>query len=132
MKNNLIKNVLIMGIALCLCGQSFAVRQFHHPEQFIKKLQGDKQAGKKIYRQFCQLCHAINPQIDVGAPRIGVSEDWQHRMKQGLNTMLRNIDNGMNAMPARGGCFECSDEQLKAAIKYMLAPRVEEKKNTKE
>ena len=122
MKVTLTKTILVAGIYFC--SNSFTVaqqtREFHHPQQFVEGLQGDKQAGKKIYQQFCQVCHAISPQVNVGAPRIGVEADWQIRRKQSINKMLINIDNGMTTMPARGGCFECSDEQLKAAIEYML------------
>jgi cytochrome c5 len=94
--------------------------QFHHPEAFIKKVSGKKDAGKKIYKQFCAMCHANNPLINLGAPTIRVKKDWIERMKQGIDKMLVKIDSGLNAMPPRGGCFECSDDDLKAAIVYML------------
>jgi|GEM_PF-4218619 len=92
----------------------------HHPEEFLKSIQNDPEAGKKIYQQFCSTCHDKNPSIDLGAPRIGVHRDWDTRMKNGLDGLLTVTQVGLNQMPARGGCFECSDAQLKAAIIYML------------
>jgi len=37
-----------------------------------------------------------------------------------MDTLLKMTIQGVGAMPARGGCFECSDGQLKEAIIYML------------
>lgn len=92
----------------------------HHPEQFIQSIQNDPEAGKKIYQQFCSTCHAQKPSINLGAPRIGVMADWQDRMKKGLDGLLNVTTVGINQMPPRGGCFECSDAELKQAIVYML------------
>jgi cytochrome c5 len=92
----------------------------HHPEKFIQSIQNDPDAGKKIYQQFCSTCHAKNPEISVGAPRIGVQKDWKNRLKKGVDGLLTVTVAGINQMPSRGGCFECNDAQLKAAIVYML------------
>ena len=91
----------------------------HNPEEFIARVSGTPDAGKQIYGQFCVSCHAKDPMISLGAPRFRDKADWQARNKKGIDAMLANIANGFNAMPARGGCFECSDDDLKAAIKYM-------------
>jgi cytochrome c5 len=96
------------------------ITQRHHPEAFIHSIQNDPAAGKKIYQQFCSTCHAEHPAISVGAPRIGKPSDWRQRMKKGLDGMLAVTTTGIRQMPPRGGCFECSDDQLKAAIQYML------------
>lgn len=92
----------------------------HHPEAFVQSIQQDPEAGKKVYAQFCATCHAKNPSIDIGAPRIGVKKDWEKRMQKGLDGLTTVAIAGLNQMPPRGGCFECSDAQLKAAIVYML------------
>lgn len=92
----------------------------HHPEAFVQSIQQGPEAGKKIYTQFCATCHAQNPSIEVGAPHIGVKKDWAPRMKKGLDGLTTVAIAGLNQMPPRGGCFECSDAQLKAAIIYML------------
>ena len=92
----------------------------HKPTDFIKSLDQDPETGKKVYQAFCGLCHDIKPSIPVGAPRFGVMEDWAKRMGKGLDEIYKNLDEGIGAMPARGGCFECTDEMLKSAMIYMM------------
>jgi len=92
----------------------------HHPQIFLKKIEGTKDEGQQIVRHYCSQCHAVKPLIPLGAPRIGVLSDWAPRMKQGMAILLKHTDEGINAMPARGGCFECSDRQLKLAVLAML------------
>jgi cytochrome c5 len=58
--------------------------------------------------------------IDVNAPRLGDKKAWLMRQKLGLTNLLKITVNGKGAMPARGGCFECSDKQLLMAIQYIL------------
>ncbi len=92
----------------------------HHPQDFLQSIQNSPHEGEKIVQHFCANCHAEKPLIQLGAPRIGCTEDWKLRVKQGLDMLLKHTTEGVNAMPARGGCFECTDEQLKLAIEAML------------
>jgi cytochrome c5 len=108
------------GLLLFSCGL-FA--ETHHPEDFLKSIAGKPQAGRAIVEHFCSVCHSPNPQIQLGAPRQGMASDWQPRLKQGSRALFEHTDMGMGAMPPRGGCFECTDEQLKAAIDYLVAPK---------
>lgn len=92
----------------------------HHPQEFVQGLKDDPHAGEKIYQQFCSNCHAQKPIIPVGAPAIGDEKAWVKRLSKGQKTLLENTLNGYGVMPARGGCFECSDEQIQMAINYIL------------
>lgn len=92
----------------------------HHPQEFLKKIRGTEQEGTKIVEHYCANCHAEKPLIAIGAPRIGQRSDWESRMSLGISGLFRHTDEGLNAMPPRGGCFECSDKQLILAIKAML------------
>jgi len=92
----------------------------HYPTLFVDQLKGDPQAGEKIYTQYCSSCHNSQPVIDVKAPRMGDAQAWLKLRKLGVDTLLNTTISGKAAMPARGGCFECSDEQLQATIEYML------------
>ncbi|KTC89700.1 c-type cytochrome [Fluoribacter dumoffii] len=92
----------------------------HHPQEFLQSISGDKNEGKEIYNHFCVNCHASKPLIPLGAPRIGNEADWKVRLQQGMKVLFEHTNEGLNAMPPRGGCFECTDKQLKRAIKYML------------
>lgn len=93
---------------------------YHYPALFVKQLEGDRQAGKKIFYQFCAACHHSSPVIQVHAPLINDKKIWQIKSQMGMSSLLKLTTDGIGAMPARGGCFECSDEQLRKTIQYML------------
>lgn len=92
----------------------------HHPQEFLKQISGSKDEGKQIYNHFCSNCHNLKPLITLGAPRIGEKGDWENRLKQGFEVLFQHTSEGYNAMPPRGGCFECTDEQLISAIVAMV------------
>jgi cytochrome c5 len=68
------------------------------------------------YKATCAMCHDSGA---AGAPRKGDEKAWSQRMSQGEDTVLNNVKNGIGAMPAKGLCADCSDEQFKALIKYL-------------
>ncbi len=115
--NTVLKGALIMFLFFNFP----AIAAEHRPEEFLASIEGSSNVGKKIYDHFCSSCHANNPMIPVGAPRAKMKADWAPYTKnQSIDTMVKVIDTGLGAMPPRGGCFECSDQDLKAAIEYML------------
>lgn len=95
-------------------------RVFHHPLTFVSHLKNDPAAAKKIFHEYCATCHKNNAIISVNAPRIGYKSDWEPFKKMTLQQLFELAAKGYGAMPARGGCFECTDEQLKATIRFML------------
>lgn len=109
-----------VSITLFLLLQTTVLAQSHHPQEFLQSITGTKNEGKAIYQHFCSNCHASKPVINLGAPKIASELDWSYRVKQGLDVLFEHTDTGLNAMPPRGGCFECTDEQLLAAIIAML------------
>jgi cytochrome c oxidase cbb3-type subunit 3 len=42
------------------------------------------------------------------------------RAGKGLDMLTQNAINGLNAMPARGGRSDLSDEQIRAIVEYMI------------
>ena len=92
----------------------------HHPELFLAQISGKTNAGELIVQHYCALCHAEKPQIPLGAPRVRHQSDWALRVEAGLAQLLQHTTEGYGAMPARGGCLECSDAQLLLAIQAML------------
>ncbi|MES2217828.1 MAG: c-type cytochrome [Pseudomonadota bacterium] len=128
-KSTLIALVLLASGALGFIASWFHYRQativtmqtVHYPTLFVSQLQGDPHAGEKIFKEFCASCHVSDPIINVKAPAIGDEKAWKFRRQLGMNTLLKITINGVGAMPARGGCFECSDEQLRVTIAYMLS-----------
>lgn len=91
----------------------------HAPAE--KKEVAQKVAGQETYEKFCATCHATGL---AGAPKFRVENDWKPRLAKGEEVLLKNATKGMNAMPPKGTCTECSEDDLKVAIHYMI----EEKK----
>ncbi|MCL4163884.1 UNVERIFIED_CONTAM: hypothetical protein GTU68_050249 [Idotea baltica] len=56
----------------------------------------------------------------MGAPKKGDHAAWEPRKAKGLNVLLDHAINGFNAMPPKGTCMACSDDEIKAAIDFML------------
>lgn len=77
--------------------------------------------GKSVYGKACALCHAAGV---AGAPKPGDKADWGARAAQGKDTLYKHALEGFNgakgAMPARGGMASLSDEDVKAAVDYMV------------
>ena len=73
--------------------------------------------GQKIYKQSCQACHANGV---ANAPKPGDKAAWAPRIATGMDAMLATAKKGKGAMPPKGTCMGCSDDDLKAAIEYMV------------
>jgi cytochrome c5 len=70
------------------------------------------------YTKTCAICHAAGV---AGAPKFGSSEEWQARIAKGKEVLYQSSINGLPpAMPAKGMCFACSDDDLKALVDYMV------------
>lgn len=72
--------------------------------------------GEMIYNQVCSACHQSGA---AGAPQL-VPDQWTERLAQGVDTLVSHAINGIGVMPARGGRADLSDEQVRAAVQYML------------
>ena len=78
----------------------------------------EKLPGQAVYENHCTVCHANGI---AGAPKFRDETDWQSRLaKSNIDELLAIAIKGLNAMPPKGTCGECSDEDLKKAIQYML------------
>jgi len=73
--------------------------------------------GQKIYQTSCQACHAAGA---AGAPKLGDKEAWAPRIAKGNDALLLSVKNGLKAMPPKGACMGCSEDELRAAMEYML------------
>ncbi len=72
---------------------------------------------ERVYMQSCWACHNSGA---AGAPKVGTAADWAPRIEKGMDTLLANAISGINAMPAKGLCFTCTDDDLKDLIQYMV------------
>lgn len=83
-----------------------------------KKEVAKKETGQETYEQYCSVCHLNGV---AGAPKFRDEADWKPRLaRSDINALLATSIKGINAMPAKGTCTQCSDEELKAAIEYMV------------
>lgn len=79
---------------------------------------GGARSGEDVYNSACAACHVAGV---LGAPKFRAAADWQPRLdEKGLDGVWKNAINGINAMPPRGTCANCSDDEIKAAIEYMI------------
>ena len=78
--------------------------------------------GEGIYNNVCMACHETGA---AGAPIRGDEAAWSARTEKGFATLLDHATNGFNAMPARGGNPNLSDEEMQAAVAYMVEPVME-------
>ncbi|MBL4773614.1 MAG: c-type cytochrome [Alcanivoracaceae bacterium] len=77
--------------------------------------------GQNIYDATCKLCHGNGL---AGAPKIDDIITWENRLKQGLSKVHTHAIDGFQGqygvMPPRGGNMELTDEEVKAAVDFML------------
>lgn len=73
--------------------------------------------GEELYNTKCSVCHAAGI---AGAPMFGDAAAWAPRAEKGIDGLLASAKSGLNAMPPMGTCMDCSDDELKGAIQYML------------
>ncbi|MGV8842827.1 MAG: c-type cytochrome [Pseudomonas sp.] len=79
---------------------------------------GGARSGSAIVATYCGACHT--PGI-LGAPKIGDSAAWTARAEKvgGVDGLLASAIKGINSMPPKGTCSDCTDDELKGAIKEM-------------
>ena len=57
----------------------------------------------------------------ANSPKLGNNAEWAPRIAKGFDTLIANAINGFNnnAMPARGGNPDLTDEEIARAIAFM-------------
>ena len=129
MKNSIL--IVLMAITLVSCGAHNTEKKavvdenttgFMEERARNKKITtniGKQRTGIQVYEAGCVACHGKTTQ---GAPIPGDKQDWDERLALGgMNQIMEHTINGYGEyMPARGGCLDCSGEELEAAVKYMI------------
>lgn len=80
--------------------------------------------GRDVWGATCENCHGGNAL--VGAPKITHDADWAKRIAQGLPVLFAHAIDGFfgpsyKEMPARGGDPDLSDDQVRAAVAFMVS-----------
>ncbi len=76
-----------------------------------------ERTGEDVYKTKCSVCHASGV---AGAPKLGDAAAWAPRAEKGIDALLATAITGIRAMPPKGTCMDCSDNELKVSIQYML------------
>jgi len=71
--------------------------------------------AEMIYNSVCGVCHVTGA---ANAPIPG-TDAMAQRTAKGLDVLMQSALNGLNAMPARGGRADLSDEQVQAVVDFM-------------
>ena len=78
--------------------------------------------GKTTFENSCASCHTGGFKGWMsGAPEIGEKEDWAKFFEKGESTMNKNVFEGSKRHETKGGCDDCTEEQIEAAIAYILS-----------
>lgn len=82
----------------------------------------ENSAGKSVYGKVCAMCHSSGA---AGAPKPGDRADWEPRIAQGMDTLFKHAIEGYEGkkgvMPPRGSGTTLSDDEIKAAVEFMVA-----------
>ncbi|MDO8705521.1 MAG: c-type cytochrome [Sulfuricaulis sp.] len=83
---------------------------------------GADDKGKKIYDATCVACHAAGV---AGAPKLGDKANWAARIAQGADKLhthaIKGFQGKAGMMPPKGGNMSAKDEDIKAAVDYMVS-----------
>ena len=78
--------------------------------------------GPQVYNAACIVCH--QPGVTTGAPTIGDAAAWAPRIAQGKDTLYMHALTGFQGtkgfMPPKGGRVDLSDDEIKAAVDYLV------------
>ncbi len=142
MKNRIVYSVLGFALAFSVSAQDLSDKQRAEIEQRIKPvgevcLEGSNtcdapavavaadgsasaaRSGEDVYNTACMACHSTGA---AGAPKLGDVAGWADRIAKGNDALYDSAINGIagTGMMAKGGCMNCSDDETKAAVDYMV------------
>ena len=140
MKNRIVFSLLGFALAFSVSAQDLSDTQRAAIEERIKPvgevcLEGDNscggaavaaagggasRSGEDVYNAACMACHSTGA---AGAPKLGDAAGWADRIAKGNDALYSSAIDGIagTGMMAKGGCMNCSDEETKAAVDYMVA-----------
>lgn len=74
--------------------------------------------GKAVYEKTCVACHATGV---ANAPKFGDKAAWAPRAGGGKAALVASVKTGKGAMPPKAGNAALTDDEIGAAVDYMLA-----------
>ena len=92
------------------------------PAQASAVVQVKDRDGQQVYQASCVACHGAGI---AGAPKVGDKGQWAARVSAGTEALYQGALIGKQSpagvMPAKGGNPSLSDQDVKAAVDFMLA-----------
>lgn len=77
---------------------------------------GAEKSGAEVVKAVCAMCHEAGL---MNAPKIGDKGQWQPRIAQGYETLVKHAIEGIRTMPARGGNPSLTDGEVASAVTHM-------------
>jgi cytochrome c5 len=77
-----------------------------------------KADGKRVYETTCSACHATGV---AGAPKLGDKAAWAPHLMHGVDHLVQSALKGKDAMPPKGGNPSLSDDEVRAAVEFMVS-----------
>lgn len=74
--------------------------------------------GKAVYEKTCVMCHGTGV---ANAPKLGDKAAWAPRLGAGKAALVASVKGGKGAMPPKGGNAALTDDDLSAAVDFLLA-----------
>ncbi len=74
--------------------------------------------GAATYQKACVACHMTGA---AGAPKLEDKAAWAPRIAQGKDVLYNSVLNGKGAMPPKAGQAQLSDDEIKAAVDYIVS-----------
>ena len=83
--------------------------------------EGDLVAGKKIFEDSCASCHGGGFKGWVsGAPNVNEKDSWAEYLGKPTAQLYSEIINGTDTHEPKGGCEECSKDDIEKSIDYII------------
>jgi cytochrome c5 len=78
---------------------------------------GEMATGQAVYEKTCSSCHTSGI---AGAPKLGDKTAWAPLVSAGIDQMVQVAIDGKGAMPPKGGNPDLSNDEVRAAVNYMV------------
>lgn len=88
------------------------------PAQVALASAADLATGEKVYGANCVSCHGA---AVLGAPKLGDKPSWTPRIAKGAAALHTSAIDGFKMMPPRGGNASLKDDEVKAAVDFMVS-----------
>lgn len=113
---------VVAALALTACSKQEPASAPAAPAPAPAPAVAENTVGKSVFGKTCAMCHAAGV---AGAPKPGDKADWGPRIAQGNEVLYKHALEGFTGakgmMPPRGGGSSLTDDEVKAAVDFMVA-----------